>query len=66
MDANSSSNKLEPMLLQSGREGEEEEKLAHLRGSHDFRMTVRMVMISLFCFSAAGMGQTRSKKRIYG
>lgn len=52
------------MLLQSGGDREEEEKLAHLRGSHDFRMTVRIVMISLFCFNVVGMGQTRSRKRI--
>lgn len=65
MEAYNSSNKLEPMLLQSEGERQEKEKPAHLRGSHDFRMTLRMVRISLFCFRVDGMGQTRSRKRIY-
>ena len=56
---------LDAMLLFPSGERRRDEIPSHLWGSHDLRITLRMVMISLEGLIAAGIGQTRSRKRIY-
>ena len=65
IEVNNSSKMLDAMLVFPVGERRRAGVPSHLWGSHDLRITLRMVNISLEGLMVAGMGQTRRRKRIY-